>query len=278
MAHTVTLQPGYILHSRPYRDTSLLIEAFTPAYGRISLVARGARRKQSRLRGLLQPFRPLLISWSGRGELFTLINAEEHNIEERQVKSPLTGRAVLTGFYLNELLMRLMQRGDPHPAVFSNYHETLVKLAQLGAITFSDGQTEDQDKQDWRHRSEQLIRHFEKQLLDEMGYGLILDHDVVSNKPLVDDAHYRYLFTKGPEEVPAEAVSYGGQDIIVRGRTLKALANQHLEQAIELQEAKQLLTAVLANYLGDKPLNSRKLYQSFMAVAEKGTQHGDNRV
>ena len=124
---SVNLQPAYVLHQRPYRESSLLLEVFSRDYGRLGLVARAAKRARSPWRGLLQQFRQLLLSWSGRGELMTLAGAELADSGPS-----LTGRGLLSGFYLNELLMRLVQRNDPHPTLFEAYRSALVGLVAAG--------------------------------------------------------------------------------------------------------------------------------------------------
>src|SRR6185437_10727813 len=123
MTHATLLQPAFVLHTRPYRDTSLLLEIFTPDYGRVSTLARGARGLRSRFKGLLQPFVPLLLSWYGKTELMTLSAAESQG-----KVLDLTGEKLLCGLYLNELLMRLLHRYDAHPQLYIVYQETLYAL------------------------------------------------------------------------------------------------------------------------------------------------------
>ncbi|MDX1252546.1 MAG: DNA repair protein RecO [Gammaproteobacteria bacterium] len=231
----VALQPAYVLHGKPYRDTSLLIEAFTPQHGRLGLVARGARTARSRLRGLLQPFRPLLMSWTGKGDLLTLEAAEEHGI-----MPVLKGDALLSGFYLNELLLRLLQRHDPHPALLDRYDAALRVLAE------------------YAHQDtglQRVLRGFERHLLQETGYGLVLDRDVATGLPIAAEGVYRYDLERGP-------VRYTGGDaaLILQGRSLIALAGDALDDAVVLREAKRLLREALAVHLGPRPLRSRELY------------------
>lgn len=231
----VALQPAYVLHGKPYRDTSLLVEAFTPEHGRLGLMARGARAARSRVRGLLQPFRPLLVSWAGRGDLFTLAAAEEHG-----AMPVLTGDALLSGFYLNELLLRLLQRHDPHPGLFSRYDATLRSLAEYAC----------QDT-----GLQRVLRGFERHLLQEIGYGLVLDHDVATGLPIEAEGIYRYDLERGP-------VRHAGGDgaIILQGRSLIALASDTLDDTVVLRETKRLLREALAIHLGAQPLRSRELY------------------
>jgi DNA repair protein RecO (recombination protein O) len=117
-------QPAFVLHAYPYRETSLIVEAFTRDFGRVAVVARGAKRPRSELRGLLQGFQPLFLSWSGQQELKTLLKAEWRGGLPR-----VGGAALLCGFYLNELLLKLLPREDPHPDVFADYETALGDLA-----------------------------------------------------------------------------------------------------------------------------------------------------
>ncbi len=231
--HQVNLQSAYVLHRRPYRDTSLLLEIFSSEHGRLGLVARGARAPRSKTGNLLQPFVPLLLSWRGQGELPTLTGAEPAG-----AAPPLQGERLLSGIYLNELLMRLLHRNDAHPVLFATYLDTLRALAADDDI-------------------EVPLRRFERLLLQEIGYGLILDHDVASGEAIESDASYTYLPERGP-------VRHHGPDkegLLIHGRTLLALAQDRYPDRQTRQEAKRLIRAVLAVQLGERPLKSRELFQ-----------------
>src|SRR3990172_6126372 len=147
-------QPAFVLHNYPYRETSLVLEVFTQHHGRVAMVARGARRPRSALRGVLLAFQPLLLSWSGRSELRTLYKAEW-----RGGLPQLKGVALLCGFYLNELMVKLLPHDDPHKALYRTYFDTLHALGKGGDHAAT-------------------LRRFEKHLLKELGYALTLDHDV----------------------------------------------------------------------------------------------------
>lgn len=229
----VALQPAYILHRRPYRESSLLVEAFSADYGRIGLVAKGAQRA-GRWQGLLQPFRSLLFSWSGRGELRTLTGAEPQG----QVR-PLAGRILFSGFYMNELLIRLLQREDPHPELYHRYHATLAALA---------------DDEEW------ALRLFERDLLREIGYGLNLESDA-AGQPLSVETLYDYHVEQGP--VPSVR---GASALSVHGESLLALGGSLTPGPLARLEAKRLLRGVLAVYLGARPLESRELYRNALGV------------
>jgi len=229
----INLQPAYLLHRKPYRDTSLLIEAFTQSYGRIGLVARGARSRRGGQAALLQPFQPLLLSWSGRGDLHTLTA-----VEPQQNPLNLKGDSLISGFYLNELLMRLLPRHDPHPQLFQRYAQTLLLVSDSGM-------------------DEWLLRLFERDLLQEIGYGLLLTHEGGSGEMVQAGVRYCYHSEFGPQRHS----SADEPCLSVHGETLLCL-NQGGEASSRTRtEAKRLMRGVLAGYLGSKPLASRELFR-----------------
>lgn len=228
-----TLHRAFLLHRRPYSNHSLLVECFTAEAGRFPAIARGVKSGKGKGLGLLQPFVPLLIGWSGRGEVQSL-----NRFESAVAPLTLQGKALYCGFYLNELLMRLLQREDPCERLFEQYSETLAQMA--------GGQ-----------RVEVVLRRFEIALLKELGYGLILDRDIESGALLVAEKHYRYLLEQGP------APATGDEPHAVRGSTLLALNGEGTLDELGLREARELTRRVLSRYLGDKPLKSRELFRSW---------------
>lgn len=231
----VELNPCYILHNRNYRETSLLLDVFSRRYGRLSLVAKGARKQKNNKRALLQPGRKINIAWIMRRELGTLIG-----VEPCHGNNPQGARGLLTVFYINELLVRLLHRHEPHPELFDAYTEALAELT--GSAT-----------------EQVTLRLFEKRLLEALGYGLGLDTDTEGNA-VRPDQYYTYL----PEQGPAPDVSPGPGARKISGRTLLALAEENLGDEIVLAEAKQLMRKALGGLLGDKPLASRELYRFTM--------------
>lgn len=230
----IELEPAFVLHNRSYRESSLITEIFGRGTGRLGLVAKGARRPKSALRGMLQSFHPLLLSWSGSGELGLLNGAEPDGYLR-----PLTGKALFSGLYLNELLMRLIHRHDPHPDLFHYYGSALEALGH--------GQ-----------RTDAVLRVFEKQMLESVGYGLILDHDIDTGEPIHGDCAYRYR----PDRGPTSQASGDADGVRVGGETLLSLARESLESECVLDEAKQLMRVVLRRYLGDRPLATRSLFRA----------------
>lgn len=230
-----TLQHAYLLHRRPYRETSLLIEAFTASAGRIALIAKGARGGRKGNAALLQPFQPLLLSWSLRGEVGTLTA-----VEPREQGVSLSGTALFSGFYLNELLMRLLARHDPHPEMFERYEVTLPLLAEAA-------------------RAEWSLRLFERDLLDSLGYGLLLEQ-CVDGQTIQPRSDYCYHLESGP--VPASETA---GCLRVSGATLRALASGEMPDEKSRRDAKRLMRAALGLYLGNKPLQSRELFSHGIA-------------
>jgi DNA repair protein RecO (recombination protein O) len=234
-------QAGFVLHAYPYRETSLIVEAFTADYGRVALVARGARRPRSELRGILQAFQPLSLSWSGVGELKTLARAEWRG------GLPLVGgSALLCGFYLNELLLKLMAREDPHPRLYADYEHSLARLAS----------GEDQAP---------VLRHFELRLLAELGYALPLTHDVDTGAAIDPDARYYYAFDRGPRLTAAEP---GRRYPLVRGATLLALATLDFAAVDSAAEAKRLMREVLDHVLDRRAVFSRRVVRDLRSLED----------
>jgi DNA repair protein RecO (recombination protein O) len=236
-------QAAFVLHVYPYRETSLIVEAFTPEFGRVALVARGARRPRSELRGLLQGFQPLLLSWSGEHELKTLLKAEWRGGLPR-----VGGSALLCGFYLNELLLKLLPREDAHPQLFADYETALAELAA----------GRDQAA---------ILRGFEVRLLAAMGYALPLIREADTGAPVVPAARYHYAFDRGPRRSLPEP---GMKLPLVRGATLLALADQKYPDAETAAEAKRLMREVLDHYLEQRGVESRRVVQDLQALDEEG--------
>jgi DNA repair protein RecO (recombination protein O) len=245
----VNLQPAYILHRRPYLDSSLILEALTAQYGRISLVAKGARRKSRGGSGgaLLQPFTPLLLSFSGRSEMKNL-NA----LEAAGQVLTLRAERLYSGLYLNELLVRLLHRHDPHPQIFAAYGAALDTLCGPDPVDV-------------------LLRRFEFALLDELGYGFDLRIDGRSGEPVVAQDWYHYdpdcgLFAHTGVSEPGRQ-GYAGADLL-------AMSRGDFDGTARLT-AKRLLRQALACHLGDAPLRSREL---FRASAEGGGRSMSGRT
>lgn len=228
----VSAEPSYVLHARAYRESSSLVEALTRQHGRIGLVARGARGAKSRWKNMLQPFRPLLLSWNQRGELGTLTGAE-------QIAAPpaLAGEALFCGLYANELLMRFLQRSDAHAGLFDQYKQLVSTLAG-GA------------------RPQPLLRRFEFELLNAAGFGLQLDCEARSGEPLRSDAWYDYRPEHGPVMVGEGAEPL---ENMISGEALLALKSGDIDDR-HLAQLKLLMRRLIRFHLGERAIKSQQLF------------------
>jgi len=225
-------QPAFVLHSYPYRETSLVLEIFSLNFGRVALVARGARRPRSALRGVLLAFQPLLLNWAGKSELRTL-----HKAEWKGGLPQLKGIALLCGLYLNELLIKLLPRDDPHETLYQTYDRTLRELANGGDHAAT-------------------LRCFERQLLKELGYALTLDRDMTSGESVQAARSYCYQIERGP-------VLSNGADtenpLELTGQTLLDIARDDYSNPVTRQQGRALMRLLIDHYLGNQTLNTRQL-------------------
>jgi DNA repair protein RecO (recombination protein O) len=222
---------AFVLHSYPFRETSLVVEVFSRQHGRVPLMARGARRPKSALRGLLMSFQPLELSWFGKHELRTL-----HSAEWMGGQPQLQGTALMCGFYLNELLLNLTARDDPHEMLFDYYRQTLQRLVL------------EED-----HAS--TLRCFEKHLLQELGYALLLEHEAGSNKPIDAAKSYRYILERGA--IPDE--NDFSEGLLIAGKTLRDIASDDYTDVNSARQGKQLMRMLLNHHLGGVVLHTREL-------------------
>lgn len=223
-------QPGFVLHSYPYKETSLIVDVFSRDHGRIALVAKGAKRPHSKLRGVLQTFQPLSVGWSGKAEVRTLIAAEWVG-----GLLPLEKSALLCGFYLNELLVKLLARDDPHPALFDHYVSALNQLAHDEPAAI-------------------VLRKFERALLKETGVSGDWQICTTTRKPLIADTNYVFDPERGPR--PARASDTWPQ---VTGQTLLDMECEDYSNATTQMQSKFLMRFLLAHHLNGAPLNTRQI-------------------
>ncbi len=236
MDKRVSLQPAYVLHTRPFQNSSLLVDFFTIDYGRVKAVAKGARGAKSRIRPLLQPFHPLLISLSGRTDLKTLTAAESMHEAMR-----LEGTRLYSGLYVNELLIRLLQNQEEHRALYGFYQDTLVALQGASRV-------------------DTILRHFEFSLLVELGYGINFESE--SQQTLLAEQTYQFDPKQG-FYVATEPDARQG----FRGSDLIAIRESRLDEPEVALAAKRLARMALAEHLGMTPLTSRELFTSRRTVA-----------
>lgn len=235
-------QPAYVLHARPYRETSLLLECLTRDHGRLGVVARGVRGERARLRrAQLEPFQSLTMDLLLRGEMATLTAVESVGTPTR-----LHGDAGLAGLYLNELLVRLTGRQDPSPAVFDAYGLTLKRLAADGSLAWT-------------------LRRFERDLLEAIGYGLQLQHDSDSGEPLDAQASYRYEVEQGARRCAA------GSALAIRGSDLLALEADRMPDALGLKSLRDLVRRVIRFHLGGGELRAWRVLAMAVSRGQPGT-------
>jgi DNA repair protein RecO (recombination protein O) len=229
-------EAGFVLHTYPYKETSLIVELFTRRFGRVALLARGARRPRSAMRGVLLSFHLLRLSFSASAELGNLISAEWGGALQ-----PLAGQGLMCGFYLNELLLRLLPRDDPHEALFDVYGEALSRLSLAADPSV-------------------VLRGFEKRLLTELGYAPLLDRDAAS-RPIDPDALYVYEPERGPTPVNGARSGVrggaGGGVVTVRGRTLLDVAADDYSSPATREEARNLMRALIGERLHGQVLHTR---------------------
>ena len=231
-------RPAYVLHTYPYRETSLIVEAYVSDHGRLPLMARGARRPRSSVRGVLLPFQPLLVSWTGKRELRTLTRAEW-----RGGYAPLRGQPLICGFYLNELLLKLLPRDDPHERLFAVYEETLGALSRDG-------------------EQATVLRTFEMCLLRELGYAVILDREVERGEPVARERSYVYVIERGP----VEAAGSRANGVALSGQTLLDMQSGDFTSPATQQQSKLLMRTLINHCLGDQVLHTRQLLRDLQEI------------
>ncbi len=229
-------QPAYVLHARSYSESSLLVDVFSRDHGRCMLIAKGARRQKRGQRGVLLPFKPLLVGWSGKGQLPILIQ-----VESTGYLTDIHGQALHSALYANELLLRLLHRFDPHEALFDAYDVAIRRLA-AGA---DPGAT---------------LRVFEKHLLREIGFGLILDHDVLTGEAIDPAGDYAYT----PESGPVILEDDGQPGVRITGLTLRELEQGEFSSERSRMEARRLIRNLLRQQLGGRELRSRRVLRQLM--------------
>lgn len=233
------LQSAFVLQTRPYRNTSLWTDLFTKESGRITAIANGARRPKNRYQVPIQPYSPLLVACRGKTELSTL-----QRVEPLAPAYTITAERLLSGFYLNELLVRLLPRFDPHPHLFETYQQCLMQLA------------------DRTNSCEISLRHFEKTLLAQLGYGLTLSRELKTGEAVQASQYYAYFPNEGVQLLSQAALKHR-TDVrgnIFIGKHLLAIEHNQFQDSKVLRDAKRLLRIALAARLGNKVLHSRALF------------------
>jgi DNA repair protein RecO (recombination protein O) len=229
MSTRVQQQPGYVLHHRPFRDSSQILDVLTRDHGKIAVVARGSRGSKSRLAGVLRPFLPLRVSWVAKSDLGTLTGAEASGRP-----ADLRGDALLSAYYVNELILHFLHRHDSQPEVFALYADVIPALVD-GDVAAT-------------------LRNFELEFLGLLGYAVNLEYEASSHDDIEASRYYDYRVEQGP--VP---VSRSEGPLIFHGATLQAIAARRFDDADVLNAAGRLLRAVVRHHLGGRELQSRKV-------------------
>jgi len=251
---------GYVLHTYPYRETSLILQVWTEKHGRLGLVAKGARRPKSPQRVVLVAFQPLSLDWFGRGELRTLKTAEP-----TVPATPLGGQALLSAFYLDELLLKLTTRDDPHEGLFEAYDEAVTALR---AITRAGKNAS----------VEPVLRRFELRLLQELGYAVQLDREAGSHAPIVAEREYLYVVERGPvAAAPAQQTTGAGSSerpdaVRLLGLTLLDLERGRYEDPVTLAQAKSLMRLLINHSLNGQELATRAMVRDLQRLDGTGNE------
>lgn len=231
----VLLESGFVLHHRPYRNTSLIVDCLTAQYGRQALVAQGARRAQARQRSDLQPFRRVRLSWIRRGEMGRLTH-----VESEMLPFELGGDGLLAAYYINELLLRLVHRGDQNETILNCYSSCLERLAESKQVA-------------------RAVRSFELDLLEALGFGIDLERDCRTGQAIEPGRQYVFELEGGvtASELDVAMTLYSGEHLI-------SLRSRELNDPASLGSAKRLLTEILKSHLGDRPLKTRAVMQDIL--------------
>jgi DNA repair protein RecO (recombination protein O) len=232
---SVFLQPAFILQQRNFRESSLLIDALTRDFGRISLVAKGVRKPKSKMAGILQPFVPLVISYLDKTDLKTLTAAEAAPSYRK-----LEGTALYCGFYLNELIVGFFQFSDPHPELFYDYCNCINELSNQA-------------------NQESALRNFELSLLNQAGYGLQLSYAYPGERPIESNRQYHFDLEKGLVEA---------ENGLFSGASLRAIRAREFSDPDIRFQAKQLLRLVIDAYCPGRPLKSRAIMNQFIKLTK----------
>lgn len=239
-------QRAFVLHARPYSETSLLLDLFTESDGRMRVLAKGARSRRSVLKGTLQPFTPLLVRWGGRGNIKVLRNAEAASLA-----LPLSGITLYCGLYVNELVSRVLQQEMSFSALFFDY------LCCVQSLAASSGSPEP------------ALRRFELALLQHLGYGVDFLHCVGSGQEISDDMSYSYREEKG------FIASLVINNRSFTGRQLRALYQREFPDQDVLRAAKRFTRLALKPYIGNRPLKSQELFRQFHPLKPSAAKHAD---
>lgn len=257
------MDKGYVLHTYPYRETSLILQVWTERHGRLGVMAKGARRPKSASRAVLVPFQPLALDWFGRGELRTLKTAEPTS-----PATPLSGASLLSAFYLNELLLKLTTREDPHEGLFDAYDQAITTLRAISRGPAEAGvQLGSPPARGRQDEVERALRRFELRLLQELGYAVELTREAGSHAPIAAEREYLYVVEKGAIPAPDEGETPANA-VRLRGLTLIDLDRGRLEDAATVAQAKQLMRLLINHSLNGQELATRAMVRDLQRLED----------
>jgi DNA repair protein RecO (recombination protein O) len=250
------MDKGYVLHTYPYLETSLILQVWTEKHGRMGLVAKGARRPKSASRAVLVPFQPLSLEWFGRGELRTLKTAEPS-----APATPLAGASLLSAFYLNELLLKLTTRDDPHEGLFAAYDEAITALRAISRAEAVGANLEP------------VLRRFELRLLQELGYALEMAREAGPGPAIAAEREYFYVVERGAVAAPALTATGAGTEgatpanaVRLRGQTLIDLERGQFGNPTTVAQAKQLMRLLINHSLNGQELATRAIVRDLQRL------------
>lgn len=236
-------QAAYVLINRPYSESSLIVEIFSREYGRMALMAKGARRIKSQLKGVLLPFQPVLLSWVGKGEIPTLTSAEIVVSEFNLIENDLKGDQLVCGFYCNELLVYLLHRYDPHPQLFDRYHKTIIRLYDPESVASEA-------------KLAATLREFEQIMLKETGYEVSFEKEADGKTAIHPQGYYQFQPGQGfVRSLPGQVKAVKGRVILAMQTDWESIADQN-----HMSSVKHLMRDILKQSLGYQKINSRELF------------------
>jgi len=228
-------EPAYLIHQRPYSETSQIINLFSRHYGRVDAIAKGSKRPKSKFKSFLQPFSPILVSWSGRSQLKTLRSVDISSGKQSNVSR----KHLMSAFYLNELILSFLTTADPYPDLFDAYSLAINNLSNADS-------------------SEIILREFEIQLLTEIGYAINFQTEAMSSKKIEPNLSYRFI----AEEGFVSSVTSSPHDTLIKGSVIQSIDRKDFSQPQTMRAAKRIIRESVKYHLSGKELNTKKVVKS----------------
>ena len=228
-------EPAYLIHQRPYSETSQIINLFSRHYGRVDAIAKGSKRPKSKFKSFLQPFSPILVSWSGRSQLKTLRSVDINSGKQSNVSR----KHLMSAFYLNELILSFLTTADPYPDLFDAYSLAINNLSNADS-------------------SEIILREFEIQLLTEIGYAINFQTEAMSSKKIEPNLSYRFI----AEEGFVSSVTSSARDALIKGSVIQSIDRKDFSQPETMRAAKRIIRESVKYHLSGKELNTKKVVKS----------------